>query len=82
MNKVFRTTCAFFLLSMLVFATTTDSWAARRKTTPTVVYLPITELQCNPCAEVTNAPSSTTNPTDVCCEYVVVGWQEVTTTTP
>lgn len=63
--------------SAAMAATKKKSIATEAAVASVKIYVPIVNLVCKPCANVSQAPSSTTSPTDVCCEYVVVGWQEL-----
>jgi hypothetical protein len=63
--------------STAMAATKKKSIATETAVAAVKIYVPIVNLVCKPCANVSQAPSSTTSPSDVCCEYVVVGWQEL-----
>ena len=61
-----------FGLSLL--GATGPAMAATKK--PAVTYCPKIEFVCKPCQATPNPPSSSTNPDDTCCSFVVTGWNQ------
>jgi len=60
-----------FCLSLLGTAAAVMAATPKKK----VTYCPTVELVCKSCSTTPNPPSSTTNPDDQCCSFVVTGWK-------